>query len=75
MGCALQLCGGPRALRGIGEVDRHVTGAVELARLAPRQRHNVAPTRAAEVPQRGISDQTGRACDHDFLVCHFRLQR
>ncbi len=59
----------------IGEVDRHVTRAVELTGPAPRQRHNVAPTCAAEVPQRGISDQAGRTRHDYFLVCHSMLQR
>ena len=75
MGCALHFGGGAQALRRIGQVDRNVAGAVEFARLAPRQRHNVAAARRAEVPQCGISDQPRRARDHDFLVCHSLLQR
>ena len=71
MGCILQRSCGLRALRRIGQVDRHVAGAVELARLAPRQRDNFAAAGSAEVPQCGISDQPCRARDHHFLVCHW----
>jgi hypothetical protein len=62
-------------LRGFGQVDLDVPGAEELARLAPRQRHNVASTGRAEVPQCGISHQSGRARDHHFLPCHALLRR
>jgi hypothetical protein len=47
-----------------------VPGAVKLARLATRQRQNVASPGAPEVPQCGISHQSSRTCDHHFLVCH-----
>ena len=70
VGGALQFGGGAQALRRIGQVDRNVPGAVKLARLATRQRQNVASPDAAEVPQCGISHQSGRARDHHFLVCH-----
>jgi len=34
MGCTLQCCCGQRALRRVGQVDRYMPGAMELARLA-----------------------------------------
>ena len=70
MGCTLQRSCGQRALRRIGQVDRHVAGAIEFARLAARQRYHFAAAGAAEVPQCGISHQTRRARNHNFLVGH-----
>ena len=70
MGCVLQRSCGLRALRRIGQIDRYVAGAMELARLAARQRYNFAAAGPAEVPQCGISHQPGRARDHYFLVGH-----
>ena len=70
MGCILQRSCGLRALRRIGQVDRYVAGAMEIARLAARQRYNVAAAGPAEVPQCGISHQPGRARNHNFLVGH-----
>ena len=54
--CSLQLRRRLRALRRIGQVDRHMMGAVERARLAPRQGYDIGAASLAEVPQCGISD-------------------
>ena len=74
MGCALQFGRCTRALGGIGQVDRDVTGAVELARLAPRQRDHLASAGAAEMPQGGVSHQPRGARD-DYLFGHSHVLR
>jgi hypothetical protein len=68
---ALELACHRGALRRVGEVERDVTRAVEIARLTPRQRHNLRAADCAEVPQGGVADETGGTGHYDFLVCHF----
>ena len=75
VGRALQLRRRVLALGGIGQIDRDVTGAVELARLAPRQRDHLASAGSAEMPQGGASHQTGGAGDHNLLACHSHVLR
>jgi hypothetical protein len=43
---------------------------MKLARLAARQRDNLASAQAAEVPQGGVSHEPGRARDNNFLIGH-----
>jgi hypothetical protein len=74
MRCALQFRCGIGTLGCYGKVDRHMARAIELARLAPRQRHDLASIQCAEVPQGGVSHQPGRAGDHYLLVGHFQLR-
>ena len=75
MGRAPQLGRRALALGGIGQVDRDVTGAVELARLSPRQRDHLASAGAAEMPQGSASHQTRGARDNDLLACHSHVLR
>jgi hypothetical protein len=70
MGCIFQRCCGLRASRRVGQVDGYVVGAVEIARLSPRQRYDVATAGSAEVPQCGISHQPRRARDHHLFASH-----
>ena len=70
MGCTAELGRGAAAILGAGEIDRHVPRAVEIARLAARQRDALAIIGCTEVPQGGAADQAGGAGDHDFLVGH-----
>ncbi|MGY4598911.1 hypothetical protein ACVWXL_006657 [Bradyrhizobium sp. GM22.5] len=72
MRCAAQFRGGTPAIRCAGQVDRYMTGTVEVARLPPGQGNDIAPARDAEVSQRGIADETARSGDHDFLARHAR---
>jgi hypothetical protein len=60
-------------LPGIRKIGLDMAGAVQLARLAPRQRHDIAA--ADEVTQGGVSDQPGRAGDHNLLVRHLQNSR
>ncbi len=60
------------ALRGVGEIERDETRAIKIARLTPRQRHNLNAMRAAEMSKRRIAHQPRRARDHHF-PCHSRL--
>ena len=75
MGRAPQLRRRVPALGGIGQIDRNVTGAVELARLAPRQRDHLASTGSAEMPQGSASHQTGGAGHHNLLARHSHVLR
>ena len=75
VGRAPQFGRGVLALRGIGQVDRDVAGAVELARLSPRQRDHLASAGSAEMPQGGASHQTRGARDHDLLARHSHVLR
>ena len=68
---ALQLRRDRRALRGIGEIERDMARTMEIAWLAPRQRHNFCTTGCAEVPQRRVAYEPCGARHHDLLVCHF----
>jgi hypothetical protein len=75
MGRALHFGGGALALRGVGQVDGDMAGAIKRARLAPCKSYNFASTGCAEVTQGRMSDQPRRACDDHFLVCHSLLQQ
>jgi hypothetical protein len=57
-------------LSSIRQVQRKVAGAKQIAGLSSRQCDNLVPARGAEVPQRSVSHQPGRARDDDFLVRH-----
>jgi hypothetical protein len=64
-----------RALRGIAEIDGHEPRAMQIARLAPRQCHDLTAAHTTEVPQGGASNEPGRACNHDLLACHRAASR
>ena len=70
MGCALQIRRQAGTLPGIRQIGLNMAGAVQLARLAPRQRDQLAPTGATEVAQGGVSYQPGRARDDNLLGRH-----
>ena len=70
VGRALQFRSSFGALRSIRQIELNVTGAMEVARLAPRQRDHLALPGAAEVPQRSTSHQPRRARDDNLLVRH-----
>jgi hypothetical protein len=55
-------------MRRIRQIYLNVTGAMEIARLSPRQRDHLAG--AAEVSQRGASHQPCRARDNNFPGRH-----
>ena len=57
----------PAALGGIGEIDGHMAGAVQLARLAPRQCNHLASAgpakcRKAALPTRPVAPATTIFC-------------
>jgi hypothetical protein len=70
MGGAGEFIGCTSTLRGVGEIERHVTRAIQLARLAPRQRDHLDGGITCEMPQGGVAHETRRTCDHDLLACH-----
>jgi hypothetical protein len=70
VGYAVPFRGRSGALRSIRQIDLNVKGAMEIARLSPRQRHDLAFAGAAEVPQRGTSHQPRRARDNNLLLRH-----
>ena len=69
-GRAAQFRSSSGALRSIRQIELNVTGAMEIARLSPRQRNHLAFAGAAEVPQRSTSHQPRRARDNNLLGRH-----
>jgi hypothetical protein len=73
MGCALQFGRYPRALGGIGEVDRDVAGAVQFTRPAAGQRDDLGSAGRAKMPQSGVSHESRRAGDNNLFARHLSI--